>query len=75
MKERIKSIRIHIADLEDLLLTSTGPMRRRYAEEIINAQFELSELLTRYPEAVIPVINIVLLSLKLFTKPVFTFAP
>ena len=73
MKERIKSIRIHIADLEDLLLTSTGPMRRRYAEEIINAQFELTELLTRYPE-VAPVINIVLLSLKLLTAPAFTFA-
>ena len=69
MNERIRKIKQHIANLENLLEGSVGKTRARLNEEIFNAHFELNQLYLQCPAAIVPVVNIILLSLKLLIAP------
>jgi hypothetical protein len=55
MKERIKVITSTIADLDNVLIGATGEMKKRFHEEILNAQFELKQLLTRRAKLILEV--------------------
>ena len=69
MKERIRKIKLHIGDLESMLEGSVGKARQRFTEEIFNAHFELNQLYLQCPTAIVPVVNMILLSLKLLVAP------
>jgi hypothetical protein len=47
MKRRIKVIKLHIADLEDLLTSATDAQKHRINDELTNGRFELAQLITR----------------------------
>jgi|GEM_PF-6081765 hypothetical protein len=47
MKDRIKTIKLHIIALKMMLAGAAGKEKARINEEILNSQFELQQLIDR----------------------------
>ena len=47
MTPRIKALKVHIARLEEVLNDSAGKPRPRIADEILNARFEMRQLMVK----------------------------
>jgi hypothetical protein len=53
IEQRIKTIKAHIADLEELQNHGMGKLTGRYAEEILNAKFELRLMVLQFAASVL----------------------